>query len=213
MTYNKLLDKIKSETLDIKVVDQNNKVVSDVNTVINESNKLKIYTKDGVELDTYSFRIKTLSFDSSLKIDHDKKIIMKLSAGTTYSQLFSKITTSGKKEIISNNGASITESDVVKTGDKIKISFSSNDVQTYTLSVLGDVIGNGQIGVSDVDRLYRYYRSKIQHLNIYYERDKDDTAFILAGDVIMDGSIEISDVDRLYRYYNSSESVLEVEIK
>lgn len=213
LTYNKLLDKIKSETLDIKVVDQNNKVVSDNNTVINESNKLKIYTKDGVELDTYTFRIKTLSFDSSLKIDHDKKIIMKLSAGTTYSQLFSKITTSGKKEIISNNGASITESDVVKTGDKIKISFSSNDVQTYTLSVLGDVIGNGQIGVSDVDRLYRYYNSKIQHLNIYYERDKDDTAFILAGDVIMDGSIEISDVDRLYRYYNSSESVLEVEIK
>ena len=213
LTYNKLLDKIKSETLDIKVVDQNNKVVSDNNMVINESNKLKIYTKDGVELDTYTFRIKTLSFDSSLKIDHDKKIIMKLSAGTTYSQLFSKITTSGKKEIISNNGASITESDVVKTGDKIKISFSSNDVQTYTLSVLGDVIGNGQIGVSDVDRLYRYYNSKIQHLNIYYERDKDDTAFILAGDVIMDGSIEISDVDRLYRYYNSSESVLEVEIK
>lgn len=208
LSYGELISKIVSDTLDIKIVNSSDNVVSDNNLIINESNKLYIYNGD-VKLDTYTFRMDYLNIDSSLVIDDNKKIIMRLPVGITYSELLAKIETSGSIEKISNNGATLNDNSIVKTGDKITIKIGSG-VITYTLSILGDVTGDGIIEINDVGRLYRYYNGREAHLNIRYSSEGDDEAFFLAGDVVVDGVIEINDIGRLYRYYNGRVSDLEV---
>ena len=208
LSYGELISKIVSDTLDIKIVNSSDNVVSDNNLIINESNKLYIYNGD-VKLDTYTFRMDYLNIDSSLVIDDNKKIIMRLPVGITYSELLAKIETSGSIEKISNNGATLNDNSIVKTGDKITIKIGSG-VITYTLSILGDVTGDGIIEINDVGRLYRYYNGREAHLNIRYSSEGDDEAFFLAGDVVVDGVIEINDIGRLYRYYNGRVSYLEV---
>lgn len=208
LTYLELIDKIKSDKLSFKVVDTMDQEITDQGMVINESNKLYIYNLDEL-IDTYTFKIEYLNFDSSLVIDSTKKIIMKIPAGTTYNDLFRKIDTSKEIDKISNDGKEISNASNVKTGDKIVIHLNGNDI-TYKLSVLGDVTGDGIIEINDVGRLYRYYNGRVEHLNIHYSKENDDEEFLLAGDVVVDGMIEINDVGRLYRYFNGRINELEV---
>lgn len=206
LPYEEIISKIVSDTLNIKIVDSDDKEVNNNNLVINESNKLNIY-KDDIKLDTYIFKMEYLNIDSNLVIDDNKKIIMRLPVGVTYSQLLAKIDTSGTIKKISNNGATLNDNSIIKTGDMITIKIGNEEI-TYTLSVLGDVTGDGIIAINDIGRLYRYRNGREPHLRVNYDSSTED-AFLLAGDVVVDGTILINDIGRLYRYYNGREIVLE----
>lgn len=61
---------------------------------------------------------------------------------------------------------------------------------TYSALVLGDVTGDGKVGINDVSKLYRGYKGIIKLT--------DDEKNI--GDIIYDGEVKINDVSKLYRY-------------
>ena len=141
-------------------------------------------------LETYGFDMNYLNFDDDLIIDKDKGIIKRILVGTKYSELVSKIKTSGKISIISQDGETLTMDDIVKTNDKIKIEVGGTE-HIYSISVLGDLTGDGKIEINDVSRLFRYYMGRI---------NLDDVS-ASAGEIINDGVLEINDISRLFRYY------------
>ena len=138
-------------------------------------------------------------FDTNLIVDDENNIIKKLPVGTTYSQIIDKIDTNGEISIVDINDQPVENSNVIKTGDKILITFANNNSNTFTISVLGDVSGDGIIEINDVSKLYRYYRGRITMAEEY----------ITAADVSGDNIIEINDVSKLYRYYRGKIDSLE----
>jgi ribosomal 50S subunit-recycling heat shock protein len=130
-----------------------------------------------------------LEFNSDLKIKEDSKIIYGVKVGTTYETLLNSINASGEVSIQDKSGNKVNSSSIVKTGDSISIKLNTGTV-TYKVSVLGDVTGNGQVRISDITKLYSYYKEKITM----------DEVYVLASDVVSDGKIKISDVTKLYSY-------------
>ena len=94
----------------------------------------------------------------------------------------------------------VDNSDIVKTGDVLVISLSSGTLE-YTVSVLGDLTGDGIANMGDVGLLYRYLKGK-SDLMLYQ---------IASGDVINNGSIKVNDVSRIYRYNKGKITSMEVE--
>ena len=80
---------------------------------------------------------------------------------------------------------------------------------TYTLSVLGDVVGDGVIRISDVQALYAYYRSTKTGKNM--DKNALDDAQVAAGDLFNAGSIGLNDVQRIYAYHRKRVTSLEGE--
>ena len=109
-----------------------------------------------IEVDNTSSEITIIDnntnlFDESLIIDNTNNIIKRLIAGTKYGELKTKINSNATIVVESNDNSSVNDDSIIKTGDKIIITL--NDVtQTYTLSVLGDVTGDGEIKIIDVSK-------------------------------------------------------------
>ncbi len=76
------------------------------------------------------------------------------------------------------------------TGTKYKIQFNSY-IEEYTLMIKGDVTGTGEVSISDVARLYQFYKKKIPM----------DQVYILAGDIDNDGTVQVNDIAKLYQFY------------
>lgn len=190
LTYGAFLDKmnIDNDKLKIQVVNSSDEVISN-DTIIDSDKKAYVYYDDK-KIDTITFVDEYLRLDNSLIVDSDKFMIKRLVVGTTYEELFSKIDTNGEIEIISNDGSNITKDDILKTNDKIKIKLSSGEV-IYTLSILGDLTGDGEIRINDVAKLYR----RLKHP---YDEELNDAEYA-AGDTVNDGNIVINDVAKLYR--------------
>ena len=190
LTYGAFLDKINidNDKLKIQVVNSSDEVISN-DTIIDSDKKAYVYYNDK-KIDTISFMLEYLRLDDSLIVDSDKFMIKRLVVGTTYEELFGKIDTNCEIEIISNDGSNITKDDILKTNDKIKIKLSSGEV-IYTLSILGDLTGDGEIRINDVAKLYR----RLKHP---YDEELNDVEYA-AGDTVNDGNIVINDVAKLYR--------------
>ena len=139
-------------------------------------------------------------FIGDLLVDEENRIIKRIVDGTTYSVIKSKINSNATINIISNKGDQITDEDIVKTNDRIEISLNGNTV-TYSLSVLGDLTGDGIIKVNDVGKLYRHQKGR----DII-----TDQTILESANIIDDGIIKVNDVGRLYRYEKKRESSLEV---
>lgn len=190
LTYGAFLDRINidDDKLKLLVVDSNDQEISNV-TIIDNEKKAYVYY-DNKKIDTITFVDEYLRLDNSLIVDSDKFMIKRLVVGTTYEELFGKIDTNCEIEIISNDGSNITKDDILKTNDKIKIKLSSGEV-IYTLSILGDLTGDGEIRINDVAKLYR----RLKHP---YDEELNDVEYA-AGDTVNDGNIVINDVAKLYR--------------
>lgn len=124
------------------------------------------------------------------------QIIQRVAHSTTYSELKTclKVTNA---TLVSHDSAAITDASIVRTGDIIKL---SNGVE-LTISVLGDINGDGYVKVSDVSKLYRHVQ----------KRDIITQEYILsAGDINNANGIKIADVSVLYRYVRNKIDSLEV---
>ena len=93
-------------------------------------------------------------------------------------------------EIFDKNNIVIQEDDIVKTGDKLMITFPNNSVFITKISVLGDVTGTGYINDDDVVEGYKILRNLISKDSEYRE----------ALDITKDKIIKINDVAKLYQY-------------
>ena len=144
-------------------------------------------------LDTYAFTTNYLNFDDSLNVNEEKKFFEKQTAGTKISELKSKISTSGEINYISNDGNAVEDNDIIKTGDKVSININGKESE-YSISVLGDVTGDGEIKINDVSKIYRFFKGRITS-------DTFGDIYVSAGDVTKDGDIKINDVSKIYRFF------------
>ena len=187
-TYDDLINSITLNGVKVVITNSDDTVID--SSEIKNTYKFKVYDMKSNLLETYGFDMNYLNFDDDLIIDKDKGIIKRILVGTKYSELVSKIKTSGKISIISQDGETLTMDDIVKTNDKIKIEVGGTE-HIYSISVLGDLTGDGKIEINDVSRLFRYYMGRI---------NLDDVS-ASAGEIINDGVLEINDISRLFRYY------------
>ena len=198
LTYGELIDKINGESITIKLVDKDNVEITNGDTVIENNYKLNIYYNSKL-LDSLKFIKEYLKIDDSLIVDNQNMMIKRLKLGTTYGEFKNNFDTSGTITFISWNGKNITDSDVLKTKDIVRIKLGDNTIE-YTLSVLGDISGSGIVDINDVGMLYRYFRKKIELSD----------AAINAGFIWNNGTININDVGTLYRYYRGKITLPEV---
>jgi hypothetical protein len=95
------------------------------------------------------------------------------------------ITATDQIKIISD-GLEVTNNVAIGTGTIIKVGATE-----YTLILKGDVTGDGNINLSDISKIYNYYKGKTT-LN---------DNFIKAAKVNDSDSLSLSDISKLYNYY------------
>lgn len=195
LSYDNLMNTIILNGVSTKIYDGDNEITSGV---ISEGYKLRVYYEDTL-LEEYTFNEEYLMINN-LNVDDTNKIIKRVVLGSDYETLVSNIVTTGSISVKDKNGNVINNSDKVKTGDVIEINMNSGTYK-YTVSVLGDINGNGTGDLGDVALLYRYLKGKTE-LELYQ---------IVAGDVINNGSIKVNDVARIYRYVKGKITSMEVE--
>lgn len=199
-TYEELLQHIESNNSNIlfKLIDKDNNEITDNSVIINSDDRLIISYNDKL-LDSYDFMIDYLVINNDLIIDDNKKIIKRLTLGTTYNGFKDNFDTNGEITIISN-GNTVTEfNDIIKTGDIIRITLSDSVIE-YKLSVLGDMTGNGIVKINDVNMLYKLLKGRLEDNDLYF----------CSGDINNDGVIKINEVNMLYKYLKGRLTSLEV---
>lgn len=149
---------------------------------------IKVY-KDEYLLEQYTITDEYLELNESLNVEQG--IIYKLTPGVTIEEILENVITSGKITIKDKDNNTIDNNSRIKTGYKISIELSSGTVE-YTLSVLGDTNGDGNVGVGDV-RIIANYIAGPDESELTPEE-------VLAANVNGDGNISVSDVRRLANY-------------
>lgn len=138
-------------------------------------------------------------FDENIEIDAN--YIKKLDANITVANLLSKVEKLNNETSIVIYDSMEREKElnsVLSTGDKLIVYNRDIKVDEYTVSILGDINGDGKTSVSDVSKLFQYYRQKITMEDIY----------IISGDVTDDSEIKLSDIAKLFQYVREKISSL-----
>ena len=153
---------------------------------ISEGMIIKIYYGDKV-IDEYEVTNEYLELDESLNIDNEVNIIEKLNRNLKLKGFKSLINTSGSIEVRNNNNELLSDDSNIGTGSKVKITLS-NRVVEYTLSVRGDITGNGQAKMADVMKIATHIIEGNVIVGTVFER---------AADITGDGKIKMNDVMKL----------------
>ena len=127
---------------------------------------------------------------TDLNVDDDNNIVKDIMINTTLSDLKEKISTGGEVKVLNKNNTELEDTDVLGTGYKLQIIMES-ETEEYTLSVKGDITGNGSITVADVSKLYQYVRGKTT-MDLCYQ----EAAKIIPNN----DSITVANVAKLYQY-------------
>ena len=183
ITYEDLTINITTNGVTYKIFNGENEITEGI---ISESMIIKIYYENQV-IDEYEVTNEYLEFDESLNIDNETNIIEKLSRNLKLKDFILLIRTSGSIEVRNNNNELLSDDLVIGTGSKLKITLSKRTVE-YTLSVRGDVTGNGQAKMADVMKIATH----IIEGNVI-----DGIAFEKAADITEDGKIKMNDVMKL----------------
>ena len=181
-TYEELTSNITTNGVTYKVFNGQSEITEGN---INGGMIIKIYYGNEV-IDKYEVTNEYLEFGESLNIDNEVNIIEKLTRNLKLKNFISLIRTSGSIEVMNNNEL-LSDESVIGTGSKLKITLS-NRVVEYTLSVRGDVTGNGQAKMADVMKIATH----IIEGNVI-----SGNAFERAADITGDGKIKMNDVMKL----------------
>ena len=182
-TYEELTNNITTNGVTYKIFSDKSEVTEGN---ISDGMTVKIYYGDEV-IDEYEVTNEYLEFDESLNVDNGVNIIEKLPRNLKLKDFVSLIRTSGSIEVRNNNNELLSDDLVIGTGSKLKITLS-NRVVEYTLSVRGDVTGNGQAKMADVMKIATH----IIEGNVI-----EGTEFERAADITGDGKIKMNDVMKL----------------
>lgn len=194
--YDTFVNSLELSGVTIKIFDNNNEEIT--TGTLTENDKLKVYYKEEL-LEEYEFSEEYLNINTTK--DDTNKILTRQEHDTTVEALLTKIDTSGTVTVKDKDSKEeLDKTNIIKTGDTVEIALEEK-TEIYTISVLGDINGDGKIDNGDVALLYNNLKGKKTF-------EKYQT---FAGDIINDSSIKINDVARLYRFFKKRVDTLEVE--
>ena len=194
--YDTFINSLVLSGVTIKIFDNNNEEIT--TGTLTENDKLKVYYKEEL-LEEYEFSEEYLNINTTK--DDTNKILTRQEHDTTVETLLTKIDTSGTITVKDKDSKEeLDKTNIIKTGDTVEIALEEK-TEIYTISVLGDINGDGKIDNGDVALLYNNLKGKKTF-------EKYQT---FAGDIINDSSIKINDVARLYRFFKKRVDTLEVE--
>lgn len=183
MTYKDFVSNITTKAI-YKVINDNQEITSGN---IQNGMKLKVYLNNK-EVDLFDIKITNEHINlDKLNIKNNKYIIKNIS---TVANLKQEIDTSGNITVLDKEGNPLEDTAYLTTDSKVKIQLSDNTYE-YTIVILGDITGSGDIFIGDISKLYQYYKKTINM----------EECYIIAGDITYDNIIEINDVAKLYQYY------------
>lgn len=183
--YEDFVNNIKTENATYKIFDNNIEVT---NGEVKIGMKIEFYHNNDI-IDTYNITNDYLDL-SKLKIKDDKYILENIS---TVGALKKEINTSGKITIQDKDGNELEDKKNLTTASKVKIAIGDKNYE-YTIVILGDITGSGDIFIGDISKLYQYFKKTIEM----------EQCYVIAGDVTYDGIIEINDVAKLYQYFKGT---------
>lgn len=158
----------------------------------------EIYYDDNM-LDSYTiYVIKfNLSFDESIILDSTNKYIKYLSVDNTVKSLREKVDVLGGNVVVSDiDGLTKGDTSSLSTGDKLTIYKDDGEVyEEYTLSVLGDINGDGRVSLVDLVQLRKHIVGWIDKStgNVYEKTG----VYFYASDMNQNGEISLVDLVRV----------------
>ena len=152
-----------------------------VGTKISEQGFYKIVATDTVGNET------TVNFNLMKNNSKDYKIkdkfILNVSGYTNKQEFVKKLNNSIKYQVL-RNGQAVSDNDLIATGDKLKL----ENGKEFTISVTGDLNGDGKVNVTDIIRLRKFILTR-SNLN---------EAQLLAADTNLDEkTISVADLIKL----------------
>ena len=180
--YSTFMKNINSSNLIVELYKGNTLVTSGY---IEKGMKLKVKSSTYGEIMTYTITDEYVDV-SKLGID-ENGYVSKYEFGTTYQNIQNDIKTSGSIKFIDNNEKALLSSDIIRTGSKIKINTGTEEKE-YTLVVYGDVNGDGEISIFDINEAIKYK-----------DQDKENDCYKEAADVAKDGKIDIFDYNEIIK--------------
>lgn len=154
-------------------------------TLSNETNtlKIKVTSEDNLKTNEYTFTLIKYA-NVSYQLNEENMLIYRINLNEKLFNLRYNFDNELVEALDSNN-QSVALSGIVKTGMKLKL----DNKKTYTLSVIGDVSGDGLINIADVSRAYSYLKGNTQM----------DKCFVYAADIAdNNGTVAINDISKLY---------------
>lgn len=165
MSYTDLVSNITlSKGLSYKVFNGNAEVTSGN---IEKGMTLKVYYNEEV-LDVYSVMDEYFKFKEGVYVDEVSKYLTSFKDNTTVSEVLDKIDTNVSVDIVDKDGNKLESDDIVGTGTTVEINLSSGKV-IYTIVIIGDVNGDGQIDTADAYSVVLHSVEKIKLEGSYLE--------------------------------------------
>ena len=120
-----------------------------------------------------------------------KKYVMKIEFNTTVKQLLEKTNSSYEKTVLTSEGDTVLDTDIIKTGMKLKLSNGS----IYTLIVRGDTNMDGRVSLTDLSKMILHYNGVKG-----FELSGDG---LKGADMNVDGAMNLVDISQMLVLYNS----------
>ena len=127
-----------------------------------------------------------LTFDSSLSVDKNNKIIYHIKASSLMSDILNKTSTNGTVVLYDNKNNIIKEIHLAATGYVISFEFADKTIN-YKVAVKGDVTGDGYVKVNDVMKIANYL---LENKGLSGE-------YLIAADINSDNKVKMNDLMKL----------------
>ena len=180
-----------------------NSTVEGLNTYELDSDEevitIKVTSQTG-EIKIYSITIKKVEdtktieeIFSSLEVNISNNYIKNITKGITSNDLITNIKRSSPSAnvlITTSTGTALQSTDVLATGQQLNIRTAANEDKTYTLVVIGDTSGDGNVTILDLLQVQKHILNSKALTNAYFE----------AGDTSGDGKITILDLLQIQKH-------------
>lgn len=201
VTYEEFINNVEFHGITGVLYDSNGKEIT--NGYLDKTNKLTISGIPGWETEDITINTEISDYIeinnvNVLENSENNYIMYDIPSNIMAEEFLTNIDTSGIVKLYDENDRLLSVyGGFISTNMYIEITLSDKTVH-YDISVLGDVVGKGTVYLSDIVKLYKIHRGKIEPTQ----------AEILAGDVVSDNNIDLLDVAKLYRYYRGVEESL-----
>ena len=203
LSYTFYVDKNTTQVIIEATTTSPNSTVEGLNTYELDSDEevitIKVTSQTG-EIKIYSITIKKVEdtktieeIFNSLEVNISNNYIKNITKGITSNDLITNIKRSSPSAnvlITTSTGTALQSTDVLATGQQLNIRTAANEDKTYTLVVIGDTSGDGNVTILDLLQVQKHILNSKALTNAYFE----------AGDTSGDGKITILDLLQIQKH-------------